>query len=132
MRLLFPVCLIASLVCLPIGAQATIGVPDPSRSSMDPCLLACPLADLAFHVTVRDVAGFPIAGAMVVLNFSQCPTFAHCPDIGPGLTWNDFNHEVSALTDVSGLAGFSMAVGGVCGSVSISADGVPLGQRVLA
>lgn len=123
-----------ALLALTLPAVASGGVPSPSNSSVDPCLIACPAADFTFHVTVRDLANNPISNSSVALDFSQCPQVFACPYIGDGLTWDATNHVVRAMSNASGLATFTMHLIGICPNmqVRIFADGVFLGARTLA
>jgi hypothetical protein len=122
------------LLLLASPTVASSGVPSPANSTVDACLLACPAADFTFHVTVRDLASNPLPGSSVVVDFSQCPQVVACPYIGDGLTWDATSRTVRATSDASGLATFTMHLGGVCPNTQarIYADAVLLAQRTLA
>src|SRR5262249_38954481 len=66
--------------------------------------------------------------------FFDCPGFAPCADVGPGLLYDPSSRTIRTLTDVNGRASFPSQSGGVCSglAVRIFADGVFLGQRNLA
>ena len=113
--------LVSLLFC---SQPALAAVPDPGHSAVDPCLIVCPNGDFAFHVTVRDIIGAPIANANVTIDLCACPAVALCPG-EPCLQ--------AKLSDASGNVTFNIKAGGVCtSSVSIQADGVQLGVRVVA
>jgi hypothetical protein len=106
-------------------------VPSPGNSSHDQCFVVCPLGDITYHVTVRDVANIPVAGSNVTLDFSHC-AFVHCP-VQPGsIIVNDAAKTMSSIANGSGVASFPLAMGGCCDSVVISADGVPLAKVSMA
>lgn len=123
---------VLALLAWPFDAQS--GVPSPSNSSVDPCLVFCPVSDIDFHVIVRDLANNPVAGAVVKLDFSGCPSFTHCLGVPSSLIVSDVNRTVSEVADVFGAAVFAMPMGGICpgSAVRIFADGVWLATRSLA
>ena len=114
----------ASLAC---SAVASANVPSPAQSSVDPCLIVCPEGDIAFHVTVRDFANVPIAGATVVVDL--CPCVGHGFNLCPGISC-----QVTAVTNAAGTATVNIAGGGTgCTSpVNVLADGVLLASRRIA
>jgi hypothetical protein len=114
-----------AIVLVLVPTAYALAVPSPATSTHDPCFVVCPLADITYHVTVRDVAGIPIVNSTVVLDFSQCG-FVHCQVQPSGIVVNDVAHTMSTLTNASGVASFPLAMGGCCPSVLISADGVLL------
>lgn len=109
------------------SAVAGAGVPSPPQSSVDPCLIVCPLGDIAFHVTVRDIANLPVGGSTVLIDFCSC--VAHGFDLCPGISC-----QVTAVTNPAGTATFHISAGGAgCASpVNVFADGVLLAQRRIA
>ncbi len=127
LRRLLPVLAFAVL-----APAARASVPSPATSSVDPCMIVCPVGDFGFTVTVRDLASNPIANSTVVLDFSQCPYFHHC--ILPGnTTFNDVTRTVTGFTNAFGTVSFFLPMGGVCpGNLRIFADAVLLAQRTLA
>src|SRR5262245_43615108 len=84
---------------------ASAGVPNPPTSSVDPCLIICPDGDIAFHVTVRDVANNPVPNALVQIDFCSC--VGHGFDLCPGVSC-----QVSAVTNAAGTAVLNIAGGG--------------------
>jgi len=113
-------------VIIAVTQAATITVPDPARSSVDPCLVVCPQGDIAFHVTVRDIANVPLAGSVVSINFCSC--VGHGFELCPGVSC-----QVMAVTNPAGNAVLNIAGGGTCPSpVTVLADGVPLANRTIA
>jgi len=121
------------LMLLPADAFAS-GLPNVALSTEDPCLIVCPAGDFRFHVTIRDVANNPIPGSTVMLDFSQCPGFTPCPNVGDTLTWNAASRVVSRQTNPYGLATFVIHGGGVgaAGTVRIVDLGLLLATRALA
>jgi len=88
-------------------------------------------------VTVRDLGNNPIANSSVVFDFSGNLSDTRIGDVQPlaGLTANCGTHGVSALTDVAGVATFTIEGGGIAGAPAhafgagkIYADGVLLGS----
>ncbi|MFI5371849.1 MAG: hypothetical protein ACHQ52_09845 [Candidatus Eisenbacteria bacterium] len=112
-------------IMLVVARVASAAVPNPATSTHDPCFVACPLGDITYHVTVRDVAGNPIQNSTVALDFSQCG-FVHCTAQGGGIVINEAAHQVLAVTGTTGTASFPLGMGGCCPSVRIFADGVLL------
>jgi len=130
------------LLALPLAlalapTPAAAGVPSPANSTVPPCLVACPIGDLAFDVVVRDLANNPVANSAVVLDFSRCPQAFLCTV--PGMSPDPYvvdtgTRTLLRTTDATGLAHFPLRVGGVgeLGQVWVLADGVLLAQRGLA
>jgi hypothetical protein len=123
--------LLAATLVVVSTSNARSAVPSASTSTHDPCFLVCPLGDIVYHVTVRDIAGNPIAGSTVVLDFSQCG-FVHCTIPGAGIIANNTAHTMSVVTNSSGVALFPLAMGGCCPAVKILADGVQLATVSMA
>src|SRR5262245_52994313 len=117
------------VLLVPSGTFA--GVPSPATSTVPP-LVGCPAGDLSFTVRVRDAASNPVPGSTVILSFGPCPGFIHCSGSFPGYIWNPVARTVSTVSDSVGGATFTIHQGGVCGAVSVSADGVPLANRAFA
>jgi hypothetical protein len=117
--------LLAAALALVSASSAQSAVPSPTNSSHDACFVVCPLGDLTYHVTVRDIANNPIAGSSVVLDYSQCG-FVHCSNPGPGIVANDAAKTMTSLSNAAGVASFPLKMGGCCPAVKIFADGVLL------
>jgi hypothetical protein len=118
--------LLLVLISLVHGPMAEAATPSPANSSVDPCLVICPRGDFAFHVTVRDAVGAPIAGSSVILDFCSATSVHFCP--GSGCT-------VQAVTDAAGQVFFAISGGGVTSpgsEVTVRADGVQLANRPVA
>jgi len=128
----------AVLLCLVLLGPATsfAGVPSPSNSTV-PCFLACPGGDLSIVITVRDLAGNPVAGSAVAVEF--------CQDGSPALATPDFRYTFAfccqpgcgavVFTAADGRATFQFPAGGVSdnpATANIRADGVLLGTRSIA
>jgi len=114
---------------------ASASVPSVPNSTFPTCLAACPLGDIAFDVIVRDLANNALAGAFVVLDFSQCPGAFICN----GLVTDPYTTDLAARkvlrnTDATGKAHFPLRVGGTCGpgTVSLFANGVLFTRYALA
>ena len=115
---------------------AGAGVPSPANSTV-PCIVACPAGDAPFVVTVRDVAGNPVANSVVLVEFcldhpngvvQALPDFEFCCTgsscAGPGAS-------TPVPTGTDGRATFFLEGGGVItpSSVRVSADGIVLAYR---
>jgi len=129
--------LVLPLVLALAPTPAAAGVPSPANSTVPPCLVACPIGDLAFDVVVRDLANNPVVNSTVVLDFSRCPGAFLCtvPGMSPDPYLVDTGtRTLRRTTDATGLAHFPLRVGGVgaIGEVWVLADGVVLAQRGLA
>jgi hypothetical protein len=122
------------LLLLAAPTIAAAGVPSATNSTLDPCLALCPAGDMQFHVLVRDFGGNPVASSFVWLDFSACPTFAHCPSVPPSLIVNDAARTIGGFTDASGAVTLPIPMGGICpgSGVRVLADGVLLAARSLA
>jgi hypothetical protein len=134
MRRWLPAFYLAAVALLAHSA-ASAAVPSPSNSQVAACLSVCPTGDLNIPVVVRDFANNPINGSTVVLDFSACPGFVHCPPTANDrYRIDDGAKTVSAVTDMSGRVDFNIRMGGTCPSnlVRVFADGVLLASRSLA
>ena len=114
-----------------VPSVSLAGVPSPVNSTV-PALVGCPTGDLSFTVIVRDAAFLSVPNSVVTLSFGACSTFTHCSGSFPGYIWNPVARTASAVTDSAGGATFAIHQGGVCPSVSVTADGVPLASRAFA
>ena len=122
-------------VLLVLAVPAVAGVPAPPPTSTVPsCLAACPMGDIPFTVTVRDIAANPIAGATVVLDFMLCPGAYLCELPPPPYDLDLVNRRISSTTDATGKVTIPLHVGGTggAGSVRLYADGVLLALYALA
>lgn len=123
------------LVLALAAAPAPAAVPSPVNSSFPPCLVTCPMGDIAFPVTVRDLANNPVGSSAVVLDFSQCPGAFICTSGSPDpYEYIPATRTIRMFTDAAGHVSFPLRVGGVCGagSVSLYADGVFFASYALA
>ena len=114
---------------------ASAGVPSPANSTTPACMALCPLGDMHFVVTVRDIANNPVAGSLVVLDFSGCPNAFLCPQRpNDPYVLDPATRSLRMFTDASGKVDFPARVGGVgpAGSVKLFADGVFLNSYALA
>ena len=108
--------------CIPIMGHNSAGIPDPQSQ---------------VEVIHRDLANNPIAGALVVLDFSSVPELRLCSDDhDPNMIVDCPTRTVRKLTDANGRAtfrvmGWSIAAPGSPGapyhSARVFADGVLLG-----
>ena len=128
--------LLSSLaLALAIPAAALAGVPSAFDSTLPACMALCPLGDLPFTVVVRDIAHNPVAGSVVVLDFSQAPTAHICEPWGyDPYTVNVAARPLSATADATGTIVFPARIGGTApaGSVRVFANGVFLKSYALA
>ena len=126
-------CLLAIALAVPGAARAAI--PSAANSTYPACLALCPLGDLPITVVVRDIANNPVAGSVVVLDFSQAPG-AHICEPWPydPYTVNVSARTILATTDAAGTIVIPARVGGTAaaGSVKLYADGVFLRAYALA
>ncbi len=115
--------LIATSLVVAVPSTA-VAIPDPTTSTVDPCLIICPLGDFTFNVTVRDPASNPVANSTVQIDFCPTPSVHLC--LVPPCT-------VSGITNAAGAVSFSIRGGGISATpVTIRADGVLLGTRPVA
>jgi hypothetical protein len=122
-------------VLLALAVPAAAGVPAPPPNSTVPsCLVACPLGDISFEVTVRDIANNPVANSLVQLDFADCPGAWLCTSPPPPYNLDLPNRRISKTTDAAGKVVFPLHVGGTCGAggVRVYADGVFLVSYALA
>ena len=126
---------LALLLVAGFACPATAAVPSAANSSFPSCLATCPFGDIHFVVVVRDLANNPVAGALVDLEFADCPGAYLCPQRPDyGYTVNPVTRSVRMIADASGSADFPLHVGGVCaaGGVRLFADGVFFASYALA
>jgi hypothetical protein len=112
----------ATLTLATVGAHAS--VPSPSTSTIPACLPACPGADIAYTVLIRDIAANPIAGSTVMFDFRDCPVMSLCATVQTD--YRILNaYSISTTTDAQGSATIHLRVGGTClSAATIYADGV--------
>ena len=125
-----------SLLALAVSLAAG-GVPSAANCTLPACMALCPLGDMPFDVTIRDVANNPIAGAVVTLDFSGCPNGAFI--CSPGLPTDPYTidlvgRKLTMSTDAAGNASFHARVGGTgpAGCAAVFASGVLLRNYALA
>ena len=126
---------LALLLVAGFACSATAAVPSAANSTFPRCLVTCPFGDIHFVVVVRDLANNPVAGALVDLEFADCPGAYLCPQRPDyGYTVNPVTRSVRMIADASGTANFPLHVGGVCGAggVRLFADGVFFASYALA
>jgi hypothetical protein len=100
-------------------------------------MVLCPFGDIPFPVVVRDIANNPVAGSLVILDFSNCPGAHLCPagfSKPYPYTIDPVARTLRASTDASGSLTLPAHVGGTgpAGSVRVFADGVLLRSYGLA
>ena len=127
----------AALGLIALHAPAHAGVPSAANSTVAMCLTACPLGDMGFAITVRDLANNPIENGTVIVDFSSCPEAFICTT--PGMAPDPYLLNIGArtmrmFTNAAGQVTFPLRVGGLCapGTVRVYADGVLIAQRGLA
>jgi hypothetical protein len=125
--------LLACSALLVLSSREAGAVPSPANSTV-PCLVACPGGDLSFTIVVRDLINIPIVGSMVTVEFPECASFVHCPQVPTGYLWDSGGRRAVVFTNAVGEATFALMGGGVCpgASVRVYADGVLLAARGLA
>jgi hypothetical protein len=125
-----------ALAALALAAPASAAVPSPVNSTLPACMTLCPLGDMPFSVTIRDLANNPVAGSLVVLDFSACPNGAFiCQTflIDPYIV--DLTaRTIRMQTDAAGTATFPARIGGTgpAGCAKVFADGVLMRTYALA
>ena len=118
--------LIATLMC-PAPSRGDIGIPNPTNSYVDKCLVTCPAHDSVFTVVVRDAHPWPMSNVDVVIDFSACANvvLAESPlgqyQLGPVA-------RVLRATNPLGRSDFPLASGGTCapGPIKVYASGVQI------
>lgn len=125
--------IVAACAFAPLPARA--GVPSAANSTLPSCIKASPDGSAIDVFVVRDLAHVPINNSLVVLDYSDCPTFVPCPQ-GAGSPPDDYvvdlpTHTIRTFTNGSGQAVFYLRAGGGCFvyPIRIYADGVFLGSR---
>jgi hypothetical protein len=129
-------------VCGLLAASAAFAaVPDPGNSSFNKVNLnlvghdgTSPDAFSPFTVNVKDLAGNPIQGSIVVVDFSGCSDIQFCEDQLGNSTADCPTRTVRKTTDVNGNATFNIIGGALidsgdpdgsdCNCVIVYADGV--------
>lgn len=134
--------------CGLLAASAVFAdVPDPGNSSFNILNLVghdgvSPDPFSPFTVNVKDIAGNPIQGSVVVVDFSLCSDISFCEDQLGNSTADCATRTVRKSTDVNGDATFNI-IGGVrtteylafpagspCNCVKVYADGVLIVEAV--
>jgi hypothetical protein len=129
--------LISLLILGATSAHSATGVPYPPNCSVN-CVRACPRQNNQWtYVELRDSANNPVNHATVVIDFSDCPTFVHCPPETWGwwfgYTWDPVARAASNVTGWNNFTIFHLKGGGVGprGSVRVYAEGVFLSEAAL-
>jgi hypothetical protein len=93
----------------------------------------------AVTYVVRDLAGIPVPGSSVMLNFSNCTDVRIDADPDPNVTVNCAARTIWAVTDYSGSVTIRIVGSGVDGAsrtlptcASVTVDGVPLPSPVVS
>ncbi|MBI5710355.1 MAG: hypothetical protein HZC42_08650 [Candidatus Eisenbacteria bacterium] len=132
----------------PEGAGARVDCPpSPSASTAPAAILVVgrhlgePDPAGMFAVTVRELAGSPVPGSMVVVDFSGCDDLRLCQEQAPGEIVDCASHTVRGFTGADGVARFVITgaarnlrggAGAGAGCARIYADGVMLGSATVA
>ena len=129
-------------VCGLLAASAAFAsVPDPGTSSFNKVNLnlvghdgVSPDGFSPFTVNVKDIAGNPIQGSIVIVDFSGCTDVQFCEDQLGNSTADCPTHTVRKTTDVNGDATFNIIGGALvdtgdpdgspCNCVVVYADGI--------
>jgi hypothetical protein len=97
------------ILLLPAAAAvpADAGIPDPSLSECDTCLVMSPDGSFLFRLTLRDDANAPVANTQVFLDFAGTPGINLCAESDP-----DADRKVEGTTDAMGVVDFYVRGGG--------------------
>jgi hypothetical protein len=131
-------CALAAAFAATTPSYSIAGVPSPTNSTLPACMVLCPMGDIGFTVTIRDLANNPVAGASVVISFDfgacennvficeQLPSDPYLVN-APALT-------IRMFTDANGNVTFPARVGGTApeGCVGVFANGVLMRTYALA
>jgi len=126
--------LLAAALAVPFASSAFAGVPSAFNSSIPPCLETTPGGNIVSTIIVRDLASIPIAGTLVVIDYSQCDGFVPCAPNGNGLPdgyiIDPVARTIRMFSGPQGQAPFHLRAGGGCSGngIHIYADGVLLGS----
>ena len=121
---------IAGAIALTCAAAAPVsaGVPWPSASTFDSCLVWCPAGDVVYHLTERQLSGIPFPGAVATWDLGDCAGFAPCPLDGSEpyelVTFGTDRTVRVFANSATGVANFPVKSGGVCASATLSVNGV--------
>ena len=83
------------------------GVPDPTTSDCDTCVVISPEGSFVFHIVLRDDANAPVPGATVVVDFNGAVGINLCDASDP-----DQDGRVSGVTDAGGVLDLFIRGGG--------------------
>jgi hypothetical protein len=99
----------ALVLVLPVVATlpAQAGVPDPTNSECDACLVISPDGTFLYRLTLRDDANAPVADATVFLDFSAATGIVLCSESDP-----DADRKVEGTTNSLGVVDFYVRGGG--------------------
>jgi hypothetical protein len=98
----------ALAVLLAVTAQpANAGVPDPTNSTCDTCLVITPDGTFLYRLTLRDDANAPVSDATVFLDFTAATGISLCAASDP-----DEDRKVEGTTDALGVVDFYVRGGG--------------------
>jgi len=122
---------VALLLASPSLAQ--VRIPDPSTSTVPPCLTICPSGDRAFSVVVRETNNVGIPFATVTIDLSTCvgAVIALCDDCAQAANYDPVTRRITRTTNVVGVATFQLCgsiycPSGVVNWARVSANGVLL------
>lgn len=118
----------------PTMAQPS-GVPAASNSTIPSVLATTPGGNITSVVIVRDLAGNPVTGSQVVIDYNNCAGFVPCSQ-GAGSPSDGYVVDLPTKTIrmfssvPQGRAAFALRAGGGCSGngIRIFADGVLLGS----
>jgi len=102
---LLPALVVVLLVVATLPAEA--GVPDPTNSECDACLVISPDGTFLYRLTLRDDANAPVADATVFLDFSAATGIVLCSESDP-----DADRTVESTTNSMGVVDFYVRGGG--------------------
>jgi len=98
-----PVVMLLTVATLPAEA----GVPDPTNSECDACLVISPDGTFLYRLTLRDDANAPVSDATVFLDFTATPGIVLCSESDPNA-----DRKVEGTTNLQGVVDFYVRGGG--------------------
>jgi hypothetical protein len=136
MTLRYSAALLLAAFALVLPVAAIAAVPSPPNSTVPAYLVGSPDGAFVSTVTVRDIANNPVGGAIVVLEFYDCPDFKPCPTACTACLVNPYSRTITLQANAAGVASFNLRVGDSgCPNppyLHVYADGVLLGSTVFA
>ena len=102
---LLPGLVIVLMAVTALPAEA--GVPDPTKSECETCLVVSPDGTFLYRLTLRDDANAPVADATVFLDFTAATGIVLCTESDP-----NSDRMVEGTTNTAGVVDFYVRGGG--------------------